>query len=100
MQPMSIGTEPEEPDLDGIPHARNLYWRALVQLKVDCEYIQRYRNQVASDLSRYAVARAIVSAGALGSWFAGLGQAKIWGGIITTASPAWLSTAADSVARV
>jgi hypothetical protein len=88
MQPMSIGTEPDESDNDGIPHARHLYWRALVQLKVDCEYIQRYRDQVAAVLSWYAIARAIVSVGALGSWFAGFWQAKIWGGIIVVSQVA------------
>jgi hypothetical protein len=73
---------------EGVGHARALYWRALVQLKVDCEYTQRYRDHFDSVLTWFAVGRAIVSVGALGSWFAGIGQAKMWGGIIVVSQTA------------
>jgi hypothetical protein len=62
--------------------ARSLYWRELVQLKVDCEYTQRYRDLLSRRLTQFAVARAGVSVGALGSWVAGLGYPQVWGGII------------------
>jgi len=61
----------EVPD-EAAERARLLYWRELVQLKVDCEYVQRYRDLLARRMSQVAVARAIVSVGALGSWIAGL----------------------------
>jgi hypothetical protein len=79
---MNTETDSSAADPEGVAHARALYWRALVQLKVDCEYTQRYRDQVAKELTCFAVGRAVVSVGALGSWFAGLGQAKVWGGVI------------------
>ena len=67
---------------EDLAKARGLYWRALVQLKVSCEYTQRYRDRLGIILTSFAVSRAVVSVGALGSWFAGLGQAKVWGLII------------------
>jgi hypothetical protein len=33
-----------EPQFDAEERARALYWRELVQLKIDAEYIQRYRD--------------------------------------------------------
>jgi hypothetical protein len=77
----------EVPD-DGGERARSLYWRELVQLKVDCEYVQRYRDLVARRMSQVAVARAIVSVGALGSWIAGLGYPQLWGGVIVASQVA------------
>jgi hypothetical protein len=69
-------------DSEELAHARALYWRALVQLKVDCEYTQRYRDRIATILTWFAIGRAVVSVGALGSWFAGVGHAKLWGAVI------------------
>jgi hypothetical protein len=68
--------------------ARALYWRELVQLKVDCEYTQRYRDRLANILSWLAVGRAIVSVAALGSWVGGLGYPQLWGGIIVASQVA------------
>ena len=67
---------------DAEERARVLYWRELIQLKIDSEYTQRYRDHLAGLLTWLEVARAIVSVGALGSWIAGLGYPKLWGSII------------------
>ena len=75
-------------DDDDLVRARALYWSVLVQLKVDGEYIQRYRDSVSCTISFIAIARAIVSVGAIGSWFAGIGEAKLWGGVIVVSQVA------------
>ena len=67
---------------DGAERARALFWRELVQLKIDAEYIQRYRDRLTRYLTWVDVARAVVSVGALGSWIAGLGYPQLWAGII------------------
>ena len=64
---MNIETDSPDADSNGVAHARALYWRALVQLKVDCEYTQRYRDRVAKELTWFAAGRAIVSVGAVKS---------------------------------
>ena len=58
--------------------AYGLYWTELVQLKVDTVYVERYRDRVTTWLSWFAIGRAIVSVGALGSWFAGIGHPEVW----------------------
>lgn len=62
--------------------ARSLYWGELVQLKNATEYVQRYRQRLETILTWFDIARAVISVGALGSWIAGLGYPKLWGGII------------------
>ncbi len=73
---------------DGSDHARTLFWRELVQLKVDCEYTQTYRDQLSRLLTIFEVGRAVVSGGALGSWVAGLGYPKVWALIIVMSQSA------------
>jgi hypothetical protein len=76
------------PSSDAEERARALYWRALVQLKVDAEYTLLYRDHLAELLTWFEVGRAIVSVGALGSWVAGLGYPQLWGGIIVVSQVA------------
>jgi hypothetical protein len=68
--------------------AHGLYWIELVQLKVDTVYVERYRDRLTSRLTWFAIGRAIVSVGALGSWFAGIGHPEVWGGIIVASQVA------------
>ncbi|HEY3910008.1 MAG TPA: hypothetical protein VGM07_08965 [Stellaceae bacterium] len=82
------GADSQVPDDQAAERARSLYWRELVQLKVDCEYVQRYRDLLARRMSQVAVGRAIVSVGALGSWIAGLGYPQLWGGVIVVSQVA------------
>lgn len=67
---------------------QDLYWRELVQLKVDCEYVRRYRDSLNSVLTWFAVIRAVVSVGALGAWAVVQDHPLVWGGIIAAAQVA------------
>jgi len=89
---MSDEAESQE-KINAFNRAYNLYWIELVQLKVDTAYVERYRDRLTSWLSYFAIGRAIVSVGALGSWFAGIGHPEIWGAIIVTSqvAEAWLT---------
>lgn len=49
-----------------------LYWNELVQLKVSCEYIRRYRDFLSLWVTRFAMIRAFVSVG--GAWDMGGGK--------------------------
>ncbi len=62
-----------------------LYWAELVDLKVGCEYIRRYRDGLAATMTRFAVIRAVVSVSALGAWAAVKSYPMLWGGIIAAA---------------
>jgi len=59
-----------------------LYWAEVVQLKVDCGYIRRYRDSLAATVTRYTVIRAVVSVSALGTWAVVKAYPMVWGGII------------------
>jgi hypothetical protein len=65
-----------------------LYWAELVQLKVSCEYIRRYRDSLGAWVTRFAVIRAVVSVSALGTWAAVKSYPMVWGGIIAAAQVA------------
>jgi hypothetical protein len=78
---MSDGSTSQD-NINAFNRAYGLYWRELVQLKVDTTYVELYRDRLTTWLSGFAIGRAIVSVGALGSWFAGLGHPEVWGGII------------------
>ncbi|HUB11704.1 MAG TPA: hypothetical protein VMB34_07075 [Acetobacteraceae bacterium] len=65
-----------------------LYWAELVQLKVSCEYIRRYRDSLGAWVTRFAVIRAVVSVSALGTWAAVKAYPMVWGGIIAAAQVA------------
>jgi len=65
-----------------------LYWAELVELKVMCEYVRRYRDSLAAWQTRFAVIRAVVSVSALGTWAAVKSYPMVWGGIIAAAQVA------------
>jgi hypothetical protein len=65
-----------------------LYWAELVQLKVSCEYIRRYRDGLGKWVTWFAVVRAVVSVSALGTWAAIKAYPMVWGGIIAAAQVA------------
>ena len=65
-----------------------LYWAELVQLKVSCEYIRRYRDSLGAWVTGFAVFRAVVSVSALGTWAAVKLYPMVWGGIIAAAQVA------------
>jgi hypothetical protein len=67
---------------------QGLYWAELVELKVACEYVRRYRDSLAAWQTRFAVIRAVVSVSALGTWAAVQSHPMIWGGIIAAAQVA------------
>lgn len=67
---------------------QELYWAELVQLKVSCEYVRRYRDGLGTWVTRFAVIRAVVSVSALGSWAATKSYPMVWGGIIAAAQVA------------
>jgi len=65
---------------------QSLYWNELVQLKVSCEYIRRYRDFLSLWVTRFAMIRAFVSVGALGTWAAVKAYPMVWGGVIAAAA--------------
>ena len=65
-----------------------LYWTELVELKVACEYVRRYRDSLAAWQTRFAVIRAVVSVSALGTWAAVKSYPMVWGGVIAAAQVA------------
>lgn len=64
---------------------QDLYWAELVQLRVDCEYMRHYRDSLNSVLTWFAIARAIVSVGALATWAVVKDHPMLWGGVIAAA---------------
>jgi|GEM_PF-2228495 len=64
---------------------QDLYWAELVQLKVSCEYMRRYRDSLGTWVTRFAVIRAVVAVSALGTWAAVKSYPMLWGGIIVAA---------------
>ena len=68
--------------------AQALYWAELVQLKVDCGYMRRYRQRLQTTVTRYKVARSIVSVSALATWAVVRSHPMIWGGIIVASQVA------------
>jgi hypothetical protein len=67
---------------------QELYWKALVQLKVECDYIRRYQADLEWWVTRIAMVRAGASVGALGAWAAVRSYPLVWGGIIALAQVA------------
>jgi hypothetical protein len=65
-----------------------LYWAELVQLKIDCGYMRRYRDALAATVTRYTVIRAVVSVSALGTWAVVRSYPMVWGGIIAASQMA------------
>jgi len=53
---------------NSIQRLQDLYWKALIQLKVECEYIRRYQANLEWWVTRIAMVRAGSSVGALGTW--------------------------------
>ncbi len=61
---------------------QTLYWNELVQLRIDCGYIRRYRDSLTATVTRFTVIRAVVSVTALGTWAVIRTYPMLWGGII------------------
>ena len=60
----------------------------LVQLRVDCAYIRRYRASLQSTVTRYKIVRTVVSVSALGTWAVVRAYPMVWGGIIAASQVA------------
>lgn len=63
---------------------QDLYFNELFQLKVQCEYIRRYRDLLARRVTLYSVIRAVASSGSIAGWAIWKDYAFIWGAIIAT----------------
>ena len=61
---------------------RHLYWKQLIQLKVECEYIRRYQAAYRWWVTRIDVAKAVLSVGALGGWAVTHVPAGMWAAVI------------------
>ncbi len=61
---------------------QQLYWKQLIQLKVECEYVRRYQAVYRWWVTRIDVTKAVLSVGALGGWAATQVSPMIWGGVI------------------
>jgi hypothetical protein len=70
-------------DIEAAPHRQqDLYWTELVELKIACEYMRRYRNSLAWWSTGFSAFRAIASSGAIATWAVVQSYPLIWGGII------------------
>jgi hypothetical protein len=61
---------------------QNLYFNELFQLKIQCEYMRRYRNLLAGRVRRLEILRAVASNGAIVTWAIVQSHPMIWGTII------------------
>jgi hypothetical protein len=61
---------------------QDLYFNELFQLKVACEYMRLYRNDLARWVTRFATLRAIASSGAIATWAIVKSYPLVWGSII------------------
>jgi hypothetical protein len=61
---------------------QDLYFNELFQLKVACEYMRLYRNDLARWVTRFSFLRAVASSGAIATWAVVKSYPLIWGGII------------------
>ena len=57
---------------------QQLYWKQLIQLKVECEYIRRYQAEYRWWVTRINVSKAVLSVGALGAWAASQVSPLLW----------------------
>ncbi len=64
---------------------QNLYWNQLIELKVACGYIRRYRDRQSVWVRRFAVLKAVASSGSIAGWAVWKDYAFIWGMIIALA---------------
>ncbi len=78
------GQEGLSPDagLEGRIRIQQLYWKELVQLKVECEYVRRYQAVYRWWVTRIEMVKAVLSVGALGGWAVTHVPAGIWGVIL------------------
>jgi hypothetical protein len=61
---------------------QDLYFNELFQLKVQCEYIRRYRKILSAWVTRFAIVRAVASSGSIGGWVIWRDLAFLWGSVI------------------
>ena len=69
-------------DNEAAHRQQDLYFNELFQLKVGCEYIRLYRNDLARWVTGFAALRAIASSGAIATWAVVQSYPLVWGGII------------------
>jgi hypothetical protein len=76
----------EDSDGDAATHRQqDLYYQELFQLKVACEYVQRYRDSLGRWVTWLSSLRAIASSGAIAAWAVVQSYPLVWGGIIAAA---------------
>jgi hypothetical protein len=61
---------------------QQLYFQELFQLKVQCEYVRRYRDRLSMWVTRFAVLRAVASSGSIAGWVIWREYAFVWASII------------------
>jgi hypothetical protein len=85
--PPPDSTPLSEPDAAG-HRQQHLYFTELFQLKVQCEYIRRYRDILAWRVWVFGLLRAVASSGGIGGWVIWRDLAFVWGAIIATSQVA------------
>lgn len=82
-------TEGATPEAERAGHRQqNLYFNELWQLKVQCEYIRRYRDILSWRVHAFGTLRAVASSGGIGGWVIWKDLAFIWGAIIAVSQVA------------
>jgi hypothetical protein len=69
-------------DEEAAHRQQDLYFNELFQLKIACEYMRLYRNDLAGWVTRFAAMRAIASSGAIATSAVVKSYPLVWGGII------------------
>jgi hypothetical protein len=64
---------------------QGLYWQEVVQLKVQCEYMRRYRVALDRRATAVSTVRAIAASGAIATWAVVQAYPLVWGAIIAAA---------------
>jgi len=72
-------------DEEGAHRQQDLYFNELFQLKVACEYMRLYLNDLSRWVTQFAVLRAVASSGAIATWAVVKSYPLVWGGIIAAA---------------
>jgi hypothetical protein len=67
---------------------QDLYWTELVELKIACEYMRRYRNSLARWVTGFNALRAVASSGAIATWAVVQTYPLLWAGIIAASQVA------------
>jgi hypothetical protein len=78
----------EDAGAAAVRRQQNLYFNELFQLKVQCEYMRRYRDTLSGRIRWLATIRAVASSGAIAGWAIIQAHPMAWATVIAAAQVA------------